>query len=92
MARTSRKGISHPRFITTTPGRQVLQPGINYTQFLFYALIADKVGVNKKSYSHQKYGVCVTESSQPKGVKKKTRERKAVVYIDKGVQQRLGVL
>ena len=30
-------GLSHPRFITTAPGRQVLQPGINYTQLLFYA-------------------------------------------------------
>jgi hypothetical protein len=40
MARTSRKGISHPRYITTAPGRQTLQPGINYTQFLFYALMA----------------------------------------------------
>jgi len=33
-------GLSHPRFTATAPGRQVFQPGINYTRFLFYALNA----------------------------------------------------
>ena len=38
--------------------------------------VPENVGLNKKLYSHRKYGVGVTERSQPKGVRAKMRQRK----------------
>jgi hypothetical protein len=62
----------------------------------------NKIGVNKKLYSDQKYRVSVTERSHPKGVKSKITDRKlrkrvlardvTVKRSKTGVKHRLGVL